>query len=116
MAPRRLSGWEPAEATTYEYDDAGRVVASVTIREAEFSPMDVAALLEARRRQRVKRGPHGYPVTEAMDPENQFAFKAEAPVRDWAMAALHQAEKAWYASHPEDKGDPSLVFPVRKMR
>jgi hypothetical protein len=101
--------------TTYEYD-GDRLVASVTIREPEFSSLDVAVLLEARRRQRVKRGPHGYPITEAMDPDNQFAFKADKPVRDWAMTALHQAQKAWFASHPEDKGDPSLVFPVEKMR
>jgi hypothetical protein len=111
-----LSGWEPAEATTFEYGEDGRVVASVTIREAEFSPMDVAALLEARRRQRVKRGPHGYPLTESMDPDNQFAFKADKPRRDWAMAELHRAQKKWFAEHPEDKGDPSLVFPVEKLR
>jgi hypothetical protein len=100
--------------TTYEYDGDGRVVRSATVREPEFSDLDVATLIEARRRQRVKRGPHGYPINEAMDPDNQFAFKADKPVRDWAMAALHQAQKAWFASHPEDKGDPSLVFPVEK--
>lgn len=101
---------------TTHYDADGNITGrSVMVREAEFSAMDVAAMLEARRRQRVKRGAHGYPITEAMDPDNQFAFKAGKPVRDWAMAALHQAQKAWFTEHPDDKGDPSLVFPVEKM-
>ena len=100
--------------TVYEYDGDGRFAKSATVREPEFSPLDVAVLLEARRRQRVKRGPHGYPITEAMDPANQFTFRADKPVRDWAMAALHQAQKAWFAAHPDDKGDPSLIFPVEK--
>lgn len=88
---------------------------SVTVREAEFSPLDVAALLEVRRRRRVKRGPHGYPITEATDPANQFAFKAGNPTRDWAMRALTQAQKAWTAANPQDEGDPSLVWNVEKL-
>lgn len=116
VSPRRLSGWEPAEVTTREYDADGREVRSVTVREAEFSPLDVAALIEARRRQRVRRGPHGYTVADATDPDNQFAFKAGRPVRDWAMVALTTAQKQWFAEHPDDKNDPSLVFHVEKLR
>lgn len=116
MSPRRLSGWEPAEVTTYEYDADGRVARTATVREAEFSPLDVAVLIEARRRQRARRGPHGYTMAEATDPENQFAFRVDKPVRDWASKALSTAQKRWFAEHPEDKDDPSLVFHVEKMR
>jgi hypothetical protein len=91
------------------------VVRSVTIREPEFSTLDVAVLLEARRRSRVKRGPHGYSIRDATDPDNQFAFKASNPTRDWAMRALTQAQKAWYAANPQDEGDPSLVWNVEKL-
>lgn len=87
---------------------------SVTTREPEFNALDVAALIEARRRQRVRKGPHGYPITEATDPLNQFAFKVPSPRRDWAMHALHKAQKAWLAAHPDDKGDPSLIWDVEK--
>lgn len=114
MSPRRLSGWEPAEVTTCEYD-GDRLIRTVTIREPEFSNLDVAVLIEARRRRRVRRGPHGYPISEATDPDNQFAFKAANPTRDWAMKALTQAQRAWYAANPQDEGDPSLVWNVEKL-
>ncbi|WP_285797794.1 hypothetical protein [Micromonospora sp. NBRC 107095] len=37
-----MDGWEPTEATTYEYDEGGRLVRSVTVREPEWSDMDRA--------------------------------------------------------------------------
>lgn len=99
--------------TTFEYDDAGRVVASVTVREAEFSPLDVAALLEVRRRARVRRGPHGYTIAEATDPENQFAFVAK-PRQDWAMRALNQAQETYKRENPKATDLHSLVWDVQK--
>jgi hypothetical protein len=98
--------------TTYEYD-GDRLVSSVTIREAEFSPLDVAALLEARRRARVRRGPHGYTVAEATDPDNQFAFVAK-PRQDWALRAMNQARAAYEAENPKATDLGSLVWDVQK--
>lgn len=90
------------------------MVRAVTVREAEFSPEDVAALVESRRAEMVKRGPHGIPLTEAMDPANQFAFEAVGPSKDWAMDALHRKQELFYKQNPNAKGDPSLVFSVRR--
>ena len=92
------------------------MVRSTTVREAEFTPDEVASLLASRRAANVKRGPHGYPISVATDPANQFAFAPAKPVRDWAMVAMATAQKQWYAEHPEDKGDPSLVWNVEKRR
>ena len=36
MTLRRFLGWEPREVTEYELDEHGRVVRSVTVREAEW--------------------------------------------------------------------------------
>jgi hypothetical protein len=107
-----LSGWEPAEVTSYEYD-GDRLVRTVTVQEPEFSTLDVAVLLEARRRARVRRGPHGYTIAEATDPENQFAFVAK-PRQDWAMRALELAQKAYKAENPGATDAGSLVWDVQK--
>lgn len=87
---------------------------AVTVREAEFSREDVAALIASRRAEQVKRGPHGIPLVEAMDPANQFAFEATGPAKDWAMDALHRKQELFYKQNPNAKGDPSLVFSVRR--
>lgn len=36
MSRRRFLGWEPERVTTYFYDDAGRLVRSVTVTEPEW--------------------------------------------------------------------------------
>jgi hypothetical protein len=90
------------------------MVRSTTVREAEFTPDEVASLLASRRAANARRGPHGYTIAEATDPANQFRFRPTKPVRDWAMVAMSQAQKLWYAEHPEDKGDSSLIWKVEK--
>lgn len=89
------------------------MVRSVTIREPEFSALDVAVLLEARRRVRVRRGPHGYTIAEATDPANQFAFVAK-PRQDWAMRALNQAQDAYKRENPKATDLNSLVWDVQR--
>jgi hypothetical protein len=42
---RFADGWEPAEVTEYEYDDAGRLVRSVTRREPEWDEEQRAWML-----------------------------------------------------------------------
>lgn len=85
---------------------------AVTVREPEFSLEDVAVMVASRRAERVKRGPHGIPLTEAMDPANQFAFEATGPKKDWALAALKAKQDLYYKQNPKAKDDPSLVFSV----
>lgn len=51
MPRSQLEGREPAEVTEHEYDDAGRLIRSVTTRESEWTEHDLAdqlALAEYR--------------------------------------------------------------------
>lgn len=82
--------------TRYEYDDAGRLVRSVTIPESEWSPADVSLLVMSRMDER-DRGPHGFPMSEATDPANQFKFQGqEKPLMDWAEKARKDSQDAFY--------------------
>lgn len=94
-------GWEPGEVTTFEYDDAGRVVRAVTVREPEFSAWDRAVLLADVAASRVPRGRHGLPLSEASDPANQFAFEVPTPRMDWAQKALDDAQEAFKKQNPK---------------
>jgi hypothetical protein len=99
--------------TTYEYDDDGRVVRAVTVAESEFSALDVAALLEAKRRGNVRRGPHGYTIAEATDPADQFNWEAH-PRQDYALKALRKAQRDARAAAPDATDHDSVVWDVRK--
>ena len=112
MSPTRLTGWEPAEVTTFEWDGAGHLVRAVTVREPEFSDVDVAMLLADYEREHEPRGRHGRLMSEAMDPANQFAYEVPPPSIDWAQRALNDAEEAYKKRYPQaDMG--SLLFRVR---
>lgn len=113
VSPRRLAGWEPGEVTTFEWDGAGRLLRAVTVREPEFSDVDVAMLLADYERQHLPRGRHGIPLAEAMDPVNQFAYEVPPPSTDWAQKAQNDAEEAYKKSYPQaDMG--SLLFRVKR--
>lgn len=101
VSPRRLLGWEPGEVTTYEYDDDGRLLRAVTVREPEYSAWDRAVLLADVAASKVPRGHHGVPLHEAADPENQFAFEVPPPRMDWAQKALDDAQEAFKKQNPK---------------
>lgn len=108
-------GWEPATVTFYEYD-GDRLVSSVTVREAEWSPDDVALLIASRRDERVRRGPHGYTLEEATDPANQFAWDAGKPRKDWIMAAMQKAQELYFTENPSARGDRSLIWEPKRRQ
>lgn len=89
---------------------------SVTVREPEWTADDVAALLASRREEFAKRGAHGYTIAEATDPANQGTFEAGLPSTDFAALALSRAQDSYYRKYPDAKGDPSLVWTVRKRQ
>lgn len=97
-----MRGWEPREFTEYEYE-GDRLVRSVTYKEPEFSRGDVASAI-AEQIRAADIGPHGIPMSEAMNPENQFGFKvSEKPEMDWAAAAIGKAQDAYYAGRGKDQ-------------
>jgi hypothetical protein len=88
--------------TEYQYDAAGRLVRAVTTREPEFSPDQTAALL-AYKDYMADLGPHGIPMSEAMDPANAHGFVAAdggIPSIDFAEKAVQDAQDAYYQQWP----------------
>jgi len=112
VSVRRVLGWEPGEVTTFEYDEQGRMVRSVTVREAEFSAWDRALLFESIEAERQPRGSHGWPISAATDPANMGRFKVSEPTTDFAAKALHDAQKAWRDQHGEQAGMDNLLWKV----
>lgn len=60
-----------------------------------------------------ERGPHGFPMSEATNPDNQFAYVGHGPVMDWAEKARLDNQDAYLKAHP-DVSRNGLIFPVRK--
>lgn len=92
--------------TRYEYDDAGRMVRSVSVTEPDWSPEDVALLVESRVAEQ-DMGPHGIPMSEATDPANQYAFQGtDFPRIDYAEKARREKADAYYNQYDTDKKNP----------
>jgi hypothetical protein len=85
----------------FEYD-GDRLIRTVTTREPEFDPAEVAYLLASREMQDEPRNELGIPLSVAMDPANQFRFKPpEKPSTDWAAKALGDARDRFYKANPD---------------
>lgn len=71
----------------------------MAISEPEWSAEDVALLVASRQQER-ELGSHGIPLSEAMDPNNQFKFKGQdAPKVDFAEKARLDAQDAFYKAN-----------------
>lgn len=93
-------GREPGER--HEHFDAAGNLTGVTIvtRDPEFTGADRAWALASYRAE-MELGPHGIPMSEAMDPANQFVFRGPAaPKVDWAEKALKDSMDAFYKANP----------------
>lgn len=84
---RRFLGWEPGEVTTFEYDDDGRMVRAITVRESEYSHLDRRWLSDLLEQEQAERGSHGWLMSEATDPANQGKFFVGPPTVDFAAKA-----------------------------
>lgn len=104
VSVRRFLGWEPGEVTTFEYDDDGRLLRAVTVRESEFSDLDRKWLLDSWAAEQAPRGSHGWLMSEATDPANQGRFFVGPPTVDFAakveIEAREEAEKVWKGKIP----------------
>jgi len=93
-----LWGWEPV--TTFEYNDEGRLVSSVSEPEFDKEQYEYFAALHEHE---ASIGDHGQPLEEAMspladpfNPDGTHTYVAR-PIRDWADAAIEeeQAKPQW---------------------
>lgn len=104
-----MGGWTPATVTVNADGD----VVSVTVTESRFRPGDVELLLASRRLEHAYNE-HGVPYAEAMDPDNQFRFKAVGPRTDWSAETLRRAQDA-YRKQNKDVDMSSLRWSVEKV-
>lgn len=84
--------------------DGEKVVGYETTTEPEFDDRQVALLL-AHRQLEAELNSLGIPRSEATNPENQFKYRADGPVFDWAEQALSRAQKAYYDRY-DKPGEP----------
>lgn len=85
---------------------------SVSVAQPRFTRREKALLL-ASRRDELSRGKHGFLMSEAMDPANQFKFYSPPPRVDYAEKARLDAEKR-YADANKGSNMHGLRFTVLK--
>lgn len=95
--------------TSYEYDGAGRMVRAVTVREPEFSAWDRALFYDLWSTEKAPRGSHGVLLSEATNPDNQYAFDVPrnergvpTPATDYAQKALEDAQAEYRSRYPNE--------------
>jgi len=119
VSARRLQGWEPAETTTYEYDDAGRVISATTTREPEWDREQLAMML-AHIENEASIDSLGFPIAESTSPDGdennkqgKYLYRAEKPIVNFAARAQENAQEAYRKAHGGEL--PSyLHFPVKR--
>lgn len=119
MSPRRLAGWEAAEVTTFEYDEAGRLSRTITVRESEWDDDQVAVLLASRRNE--QRDSTGHLLIESTDllanPANTAGthyYVADLPHVNWAQRAEQQAREAFKRDNP-GTDTAGYFWPIRRV-
>lgn len=100
--------------TLFEYDDAGRPVSMVTVREPEFSASDRVELAMSRRAENEPRSSTGVPLKDATDPRSQSDWDVPLPVTDFAAARLSRAKDAYKKQFPDADMDALLWRVARR--
>lgn len=91
-------------------DPNGRVFKTETIREAEWLPEDLEAVLIWQREQASLCSGCGLPTDETMDPENEEAYVGKA-VQCHACAARDSAAKVFISGSHDPNG---LMFAIER--
>ncbi len=107
IPPSRFDGREPAEITTHEYDGAGRLVRSVTVREPLYTDQDRAEL-EALAMYRDRLCPRcGRPIEVCTAPEGRVDFEVTWQVCQASLALLER-QRATYDGKQHPNRDAHL--------
>jgi hypothetical protein len=100
-----MAGFTPVTYTRYERDESGQIVGSYSVTESVWTPDGVALLIASKQDER-SRGPHGFPMSEATDKANQYAFEGSGvPSVDYAEKARLDAQAAYYKRY-DTKDNP----------
>lgn len=97
------------------FDEAGRLTGvTVVHKEPDFSREDVALLL-ADQALEADMGPHGIPMSEAMNPANQGMFEGYLQT-DWAEKARQDAKDRMYRQYPDGSRNGHMWAVRRRTR
>lgn len=110
MSHKRFTGWEPATVTEHEYDADGRLVRSVTRREAEWTDEEranVLALIDYEGQ--CCPGCGGY-LPETTSAEHEGQYTTEPPMRCHACTAIHIKQHAF---REQNQSAALVQWPVR---
>lgn len=107
MAPSRLHGREPRQVTTHTYDEAGRLVRSVTVREPEWTEQDLAGAIALLKVEADTCPGCGEPLSEATHPDAEGGYQADLPTRCHACTELNRVREKYQDGR-------SLYFQVRR--
>jgi hypothetical protein len=106
---RRFGGWEPRERTAYEVDDAGRVLASITVREPEWTEGERAWMLALGYYEATLCRKCGTPLAESTDIDNHpdltdspYQYVAEDPAQCLCCLVLLRSERKWAEAAPDE--------------
>ena len=88
----RFRGEERSEATSYEYDDDGRLARSVTVREPEWTPDDRALVLALIEEEKQICSICGHPLSECRDPSTAGTWMAVTEICQPGRIAQATAE------------------------
>lgn len=114
ISVRKYLGWEPGEVTSFEYDDDGRLLRAITVREPEFSDIDRKWLMDSWEAEQAPRGSHGWLMSEATDPANQGKFFVGPPTLDFAAKAEIEAREDAEKIYKDKIPMGALKFRVEK--
>lgn len=116
MSWRRWQGWEPRQTTAYEYDAGGRLIRSVTTREAEWDTDNRTWSVALLDHEASLCGDCGHSLVETTNPAYDGYYHVDEPARCYRCTAI--AVKAEKYHRPLADGRPSsdnpqtLRFPV----
>lgn len=110
ISVKRLDGWEPVEVAEHEYDDAGRLIRTVTRREPEWDDeqrawMDAWLLYRSNIHEAC-----GHYLPDSTAPEAEDGYVSEDAIRCHACTARARA----FARYSESQQPEALLFPVKR--
>jgi hypothetical protein len=110
ISEKRLNGWEPAQATDYEYDGDGRLLRAVTRREPEWDDEQRASMLALHAYQSSLCGGCGGWLPDTTGDETDVSYVATDPVRCLRCTAISiQAKEYAEQDHPQ-----ALLYPTER--
>lgn len=90
-----MDGWEAAEVTDYVYDEAGRLIRSVTTREAEWDDTEQGWMLALAEWERGRCHLCGGDLTECWDRSSEGRWQVPPPIRCQRTTAIAAGRKPY---------------------